>query len=85
MSRFYHFDLFPPSVSPAYRRFWLAEGMRLLRIREQLEAGVDDDDRMYELFKEYAGEDAAADALYQRKKARRDAEDKRRSQPVSAN
>lgn len=55
--------------------------MRLIRVREQLEEGVDDDDRMYELMKEYAGEDAASEALYQRKKARRDAEDKAKSKP----
>ena len=82
MSRFYHFDNFPPSVSPAYKRFWLTEGMRLLRVRERLEEGVEDDDVMYDLMLEYAGEEAASEALYQRKKARRDAEDKATSKPA---
>ncbi len=82
MSRFYGFDNFPPTVSAAFKRFWMTEGMRLLRIRERLEEGVDDDDVMYDLMLEYAGEEAASDALYQRKKARRDAEDKQRSKPA---
>ncbi len=56
--------------------------MRLLRIREQLEQGVEDDDTMYKLMREYAGEDAASEALYQRKKARRDSEDKANSRPA---
>ena len=63
-------------MSPAYKRHWLTEGMRLIRLRKQLEAGVDDDDHMYEIMKEYAGEEAASDALYERKKARRDAKRK---------
>jgi hypothetical protein len=54
----------------------MTEGMRLLRLRKQLEAGVEDDDKMYEMMKEYAGEEAAAEALYQRKKARRDSKQK---------
>ncbi len=60
----------------------MVEGMRLLRIRERLEQGVEDDDVMYDLMLEYAGEDAASEALYQRKKARRDAEDKANSRPA---
>lgn len=81
MTRFYGIDNFPPHLSPAYKRFWLTEGMRLLRVRERLEEGVDDDDVMYDLMLEYAGEEAASKALYLRKKARRDAEDKARTKP----
>jgi hypothetical protein len=76
LTEFYGIDQFPPHVAPGFRKHWLTEGMRLIRLRKQLEAGVDDDDRMYDLMREYAGEEAASDALYERKKTRRDAKRK---------
>lgn len=74
MSRFYGFDNFPPEWSPACRRYWMREGTRLLRIRERIEAGIDDDNELYKAMMEYAGEDAAREAYYHRKKSRRDAQ-----------
>lgn len=76
MSRFYGFPCFD-NRSDAFRRYWLDKGTHLIRIRERLEKGVDDDDEMYRLMKEYAGEEAASEALYLRLKSRRDARLKR--------
>jgi hypothetical protein len=42
----------------------------ILKAGEMLEKGVDDDDDLYELVKLRSGEDAAAEALYQRRKSR---------------
>lgn len=76
MSEFYGQDHFPPHVAPGFRKYWLREGMRLVRIRKTLEEGVDDDDTLYKLWLDYDGKEAAQEALYQRKCARRDAQAK---------
>lgn len=77
MSRFYGFPSFRPGRSAAFVRYWMEEGMRLIRLRERLEKGVDDDDQMYEMMKEYAGEEAAGKALFERRAARMEAKRKR--------
>jgi hypothetical protein len=70
LTRFYGIDQFPRDCTPAFRRFWLKYSVPILKAGEMLEKGVDDDDDLYELVKLRSGEDAAAEALYQRRKSR---------------
>lgn len=69
MTRFYGVDCFG-DCRPAFRRFWLKESMSLIRKQERIDRGIENDDEMYECIKDVYGEELAAQALYERKRAR---------------
>ena len=63
-------DSFPAGVSAAYRRFWLAESVAILKAQERIESGGVSLEDIYDLaLLAYGSEDIASDLKVAKMKA----------------